>query len=384
MLVTEVCVHVRRRLIVAGALLGAWCALVSPASEGGLPPGDGSTSKTNLDLMTGRDAVVTLDTGEVFRGRMLGHGGGMLALRNRYAGEFEVPLERVRRVAPWTPPEESTALVNPLSSATIESEAPVGGGASTLPPESQGKPKPPAPGGSDPAQATAAAKPPAPERQGFWDKHEYSVEGGLSGSSGQSERSNLRFGFAGRWTRPDDVLTFDSRYIYTRQRDETVQDRFEAKLRNEWKTPEDPWIVFGESSAELDRFTNYDALLRAGAGVGYRFIRNDRTNLVGRVGGGLIHEFGSDDEGVHPEAILGIDFNHKFDDAQSFVVNAEAFPSLENLDRYRTRTKAYYEVRLSEKTNLNLRLGIEHRYDSGSGEGNRENLDYAATFVIKF
>lgn len=357
----------------------------------GLPAGDGGTSESNLDLMTGRDAVVTLDSGEIFRGRLLGHGGGMLALRNAYAGEFEVPLDRVRRVEAWVPPPTNPVpVVNPLVTSPVETDMPVipgsSGGVAGVEVDPAVLPAP-SPDAAKPKDATAnaAEKPaPPPAPAGYWQKSEYSFEAGLSGSSGQTERSNLRFGFAGRWTNPDDVLTFDARYLYTRQRDQTVQDRLEAKVRNEWISLDSPWQVFAESSAEFDQFTAYDALLRGGAGVGYRFVRNDKTSLVGRVGVGFVREFGSDDEDIRPEGILGVDFSHKFDTLQSLVVNAEAFPSLEDLGRYRTRTRAYYEVRLSEKTNLNFRLGVEHRYDSDSGQQNPENLDYAATFVIRF
>jgi putative salt-induced outer membrane protein YdiY len=346
-------------------------------AQDGLPAGDGGTSEANLDLMTGRDSVVTLDSGEVFRGRLLGHGGGMVALRNAFAGEFEVPIDRVRKVEAWVPPPVNPVpVVNPLATSPVEAAMPQIAESGVLPVQ--------------PAEKAAEAKPaagggaPVVTEKGIWAKSEYSFEGGLSGSSGQTDRSNLRFGFAGRWSNPDDVLTFDARYLYTRQRERTVQDRFEAKARNEWISLESPWQVFAEASSEFDRFTRYDALLRGGAGVGYRFIKNDRTSLVGRVGVGFVREFGSDDQDVRPEGILGVDFSHKFDNAQSFVLNAEAFPSLEDFERIRTRTRAYYEVRLSEKTNLNLRLGVEHRFDNGPGQGDRENLDYAATFVIRF
>lgn len=382
--------HVPHRKPAVALLLAALCCARTANATEPLPPGNGGTSESNLDLMTGRDAVVTLDTGEVFRGRLLGHGGGMLALRNTYAGEFEVPIERVRRVEPWTPPlANPVPVVNPLATSPVDMDSPaipgaptgpaaIDAGSHTLPPQTPDTSK------TAGTQGTPAPTPPPPAPTGMWQKSEYSFEGGLSGSSGQTERSNLRFGFAGRWSNPDDILTFDTRYLYTRQRDQTVQDRLEAKVRNEWISLETPWQYFAEASTELDRFTRYDALLRAGAGVGYRFIRTDKTSLVGRVGVGFVREFGSDDEDLRPEGILGVDFSHKFDTLQSIVVNAEAFPSLEQFDRYRTRTRAYYELRLSEKTNLNFRLGIEHRYDSDSGQNNPENLDYAATFVIRF
>lgn len=353
----------------------------STAASDGLPSGDGSASRENLDLLTGRDAVLVLDSGEVFRGRLLGHGGGTVSLRNQFAGEFEVPVDRVRRVEVWVPaaPPASPPM-NPVASAPVESPLPVANEA--MP----GGLHPQAP--VTPATAFAPTQSGEPSR-GLWEKSEYSVEGGLSGSSGQTERSSLRFGFVGRWSNPTNVLTVDSRYISTRDRGKLVQDRFEGRGRHDWVWQDSPWQFFVESSGEVDRFTPYDALARVGGGLGYRFIGTETTTLVGRVGAGAAYEFGSHDDAFRPEGILGVDLSHKFDSLQSVVVNAEAFPSFEDFDRYRTRTRAYYELKLSEKANLNLRLGVEHRFDSvpgqgGSGATNRENLDYAATIVIRF
>ncbi|MFM9958604.1 MAG: YdiY family protein [Phycisphaerales bacterium] len=382
-----------RRVLLAAALL--FCAGSDiraqdavpqpPLTE--LPPGDGTTSTANLDLLTGRDAMLVLESGEVFRGRLLGHGGGTVSLRNQFAGEFEVPVDRVRSVDVWMPPQPPppVAPVNPLVSVPVESQLPLAQEVVVGLPTPVAPPAPAVP----PPDGTPQPATPAAAAAGFWEREEYSFEGGLSGSSGQTERSSLRFGFVGRWSNPTNVLTIDSRYISTRDRGNLVQDRFEGRGRHDWISADSPWQFFMDASGEVDRFTPYDALARIGGGVGYRFINSERTTLVGRLGAGMVQEFGSDDDNPRPEGILGVDFSHKLDSLQSFVLNAEAFPSLEDFERYRTRTRAYYEVRLSEKTNLNLRLGVEHRYDSipgenGGGATNRENLDYAATIVIRF
>lgn len=372
------------RPISAAVLLTALVVRAGAQPADGLPSGDGTANTANLDLMTGRDCVLTLDSGEVFRGRLLGHGGGTVSLRNQFAGEFEVPVERVRRVEGWAPPPANPVpVVNPLVSSPVETAALQESmpGAPVLPPkEAAVPPAAPAPAAPTPAAPTPASEPPPT----FWTKAEYSLEGGLTGSQGDTERSNLRLGFAGRWTRPDDVLTADARYVVSYDRDNKVQDRLDLRGRNDWNSPNSPWVVFAEGSAEFDEFTRYDALVRVGGGLGYRFIRSETTSLLGRLGAGVVKEFGSEDTDPRPEGILGLDFSHKFTPTQSIVSNIELFPSLDDLEQYRTRTRAYYEVRLSDKTNLNLRLGVEHRYDTGFSGSRQDQLDYAATFVIRF
>lgn len=349
------------------------------ATIDGLPPGDSSASRANIDLLTGRPVVVTLETGDVFRGRLLGMGGGSISLRNQFAGEFDVPLDAVRRIEVWLAPDPPEASVPPLAASPVEL---------ALPPESV--PMPPAAAQTETPSSTKPGPEPAPAPvataapKNFWQRGDYNLEGGLSGSQGNTERSSLRFGLVARWTAPDDVLSFESRYIYTRDRGRTTQDRLDLRARNEWLFEGKPWSIFAEGSGELDEFRDYDALVRGSAGVGYQFIKDDKTSLIGRLGFGASREIGSGDESIRPEGVLGADFSRRLTENQSFVINAEAFPSLEDLEQYRTRTRAYYEVRLSQTSNLNLRLGIEHRFDSSTDRKEQNDLDYAATIVIKF
>lgn len=352
----------------------------APRAAGLLPPGDGTASADNLDLLTGRDVLLTLDSGEVFRGRLLGHGGGTVSIRNQFAGEFDVPAERIRQAVAHEPPSPTPVPPPPpLVSTPVEQSlgptadiTPV-----TRPPEVT--PVPDA-GSASQANTAQAQQPPTP----LWEKQEYHVEGGFAGTEGNTRRSNLRFGGVARLSRPDDILTLEGRYLTTRERERTTQERVELRGRNDWISTESPWQFFVEGSAELDRFREYDALVRGGGGVGYRLLQTDRTSLVARLGAGFSRKFGSNDESVRPEGILGLDFSRRFRDADSLVINAEAFPLLEELDRYRTRTRAYYEIRLSERVNVNLRLGVEHRYESDPGRREHSDLDYAATIVVKF
>jgi len=342
----------------------------------GLPWGDASTSRKNLDLLTGRDVVLTLDSGEVYRGRLLGHGGGTISLRNQYAGEFEVPADKVKKVEPWQAPSPTpVAPPPPLAATPPEAVLPTQPVAPTVlaPPVPAPAPAP------QPAQAAAPVAEPK-----FWDKIEFNLEGGLNGSQGNTDRVNLRFGTVARWTRQDDIASLEYRLVRTDDRNRTIQNRQELKGRNDWLSLSTPWTVFAEGSAEFDEFKDYDSLMRLGGGVGYRFIHDAKTTLTLRLGAGFSRKFGSTDDEYQPEGIGALDFSHRITDAQSIVVNAEYFPSLDNFDQYRTRTRAYYEIRLSDKTNLNLRFGVEHRYDTDPGRREHNDLDYAATFVLRF
>lgn len=358
-----------------------------------LPAGDGTASAKNLDLMIGRDVAIALESGEVFRGRLLGRGGGSVAIRSQFAGEFEVPIEKLTSVratdlnkgspAPLTP----ALAASPVDTMITGVQMPLPGQPQLPGPDTTTATVQPLPTPA-PAAAVATATDTKSTPQGFWTKSEYNIEAGLSGSQGNTERSNIRLGFAARWTRPDDTLTLNSRYLYNNSQGTTNQNAFNLNIRNEWTQVASPWSEFVESSVEADEFKPYDALVHVGGGVGYALIKNDKTKLTIRLGAGASKEFDGPDDNVNPEGIIGMEMNQRINATQTLVTNAEVYPSISSSGEFRTNLRAYYEFALTTSGNLNLRFGIEHRYDSLS-QGNNKGYDhndvnYGATLNWRF
>ncbi len=123
--------------------------------------------------------------------------------------------------------------------------------------------------------------------------------------------------------------------------------------------------------------------LTLNAGIGYRFIKGEATTLTGRFGSGASRKFRGSDNVWEPEAMFGVDFEHKISDRQKLRATVEYYPEWDDFGLYRIRSDAGWEVLLDEKTNMSLKLGVIDRYDTRDS-GQRPNaLDYTLLLLWK-
>jgi putative salt-induced outer membrane protein YdiY len=208
----------------------------------------------------------------------------------------------------------------------------------------------------------------------FWDGWGHTVALGLNGSEGNTENLSIRASLKGE--RKEEFMATAYELIYGRveQSGDVTQNRFEGRARNDWLFRDSPrWRYFLTATYEYDDFQDWQHRVTVGNGFGYAFIQDERTLLLGRAGIGVVREFGGSDNRWRPEGILGVDLEHKLTERQKLTATAEVFPELLELGPYRARAAASWEVLLDEEMNLNLRLGVEDRYDSSPGEGRKRN-----------
>lgn len=226
----------------------------------------------------------------------------------------------------------------------------------------------------------------APERRlSFLEGWDGVIEGGLSGSEGNTETLDLRFGLELERLTKEMETTVGFNYSYGLESGDEVKNRAVLNLRNDWNFGDSPWGFFLQGRGEYDEFQDWRWRLSAFAGPSYAFIRTDDTLLRGRVGAGITREFGGEENAIQPEGLIGLDFRHKFTETHRVFATAEYLPSLSNWPDYRLYGRAGYEVMLSESTNMVLRLGAENRYDSSPGLGRKRNdLEYFVTIGWRF
>jgi len=214
-------------------------------------------------------------------------------------------------------------------------------------------------------------------------------EFGLNGASGNTELFNLRAGLNAQRKTDDNLFTASLLYTYANQMNVLTQNQMLFNARDEILFTGGPWSVFASSNIEYDELRLYQFLVGTYAGVGYQFIDNAKTNWRGRAGAGAVYEFARESSGVPsrwvPELLFGTDFNHKFDDRQSFESTVEYYPRVDNFSQYRLRARAAYAIILDKDLGIALRLGMQNRFDSNPGPGFRQNdLTYFATLGFSF
>lgn len=225
---------------------------------------------------------------------------------------------------------------------------------------------------------------PLPRSLRGWTGH---IELGLNGADGNSESFNVRGG-AGA-TRKGEIWNAQAKFVYSRNTsgDEVTRNRFDSSLRNDFRfEKESRWRFFTQSSYEYDDFQDWQHRISLGLGLGYAFIEDDATTLIGRAGPGVTGELGREDgDDWTPELIAGVDVSHQFTDRQRIFGTFDIYPSLENFTDYRFAAKAGYEIVVDPDTGMALRLGIEDRYDSTvSGGKKRNDLEYFVLLAWNF
>lgn len=212
-----------------------------------------------------------------------------------------------------------------------------------------------------------------------------SVELGITGSSGNVERFSGRGGVRAERRTELYESKGELTYIFARTDGDTSQNEAHLLLRTDRLFIDSPWRIFGIGMADYDEFKDWDVRLAAFLGVGYAFIQDDRTQLIGRLGAGVKREIGGEENAFVPEGLIGVDFEQRITERQRVIATFDFFPELREFGPYRFIGRAAWEILVDPAVNLSLRIGAESRYDSTPGLGvKRHDLDYFATVVWSF
>lgn len=176
------------------------------------------------------------------------------------------------------------------------------------------------------------------------------------------------------------TTTFGASYVWGSSSNTTNKSHGELSLRNDWKLDE-PWGLFGILKAEYDEFQRWQWRLSGAFGPSYNFIKNDTTLLKGRVGIGFSYEMGKQaEEKIVPELDIGFDWSHKFNDRTRAFASFDYYPSLDEFPEYRMVGNAGLEVALDPGSGMNLKLGVQDRYDHRAQAPTKKNdVDYFVT-----
>ncbi len=217
-----------------------------------------------------------------------------------------------------------------------------------------------------------------------WALWHGSVELGLSGTDGNSETFNVRFGAKAKREVPRAVHTYEFTYL-----DKSADSRQTARSalldgRSEWPFPNSPWSFFVHALGEYDEFKAFDVRASGDTGLGYQFVKNERTDLKGRFGGSASHEFGGPDDDVVPELVFGMEWKHCFSPRQNVSVQVDYFPNVTAFTDFRMNGRASWEVVVAPEWNLSLKTSVVDRYDSTPGTALSNDLDYSLLLLWSF
>ncbi len=218
----------------------------------------------------------------------------------------------------------------------------------------------------------------------FWDPWEGNVELGLSGTEGNSETFNVRFGLTAKHRAPTFVQSLQVTSIQKSAAGVTTANTALIDGRLEWPMPQSRWNYSIHGLWEYDEFKAFQYRVSGDTGPGYEFIQTETTTLLGRSGFSVSHEVGGPENAWNPEILFGGEFKHKFNPTHSISAKAEYYPTITDWSDFRLNSQASWEIALSAAWGLSLKLSVIDRYDS-SPEGARPNdLDYSTLLLWTF
>ena len=221
------------------------------------------------------------------------------------------------------------------------------------------------------------------------------LEFGGNVTDGPTETGNIVVRFRTTKTKPDNITRVDMNYRLSTSNNNRTVNRFDAGLFSEWNREDTEWNTFSQGRYEHAEFESWDHRLTGSGGIGYRFLnvkelnedgnQVDFLNVIGRLGGGLRQEFGSQNEELAPEGLVGLDMDMRLSDDQRLLGITRYYPDLSESGQFRIESAIDWTIDIDKLKGVSLKLGLQHEYNSQKDVGiSKNDVSAQATLVIKF
>jgi putative salt-induced outer membrane protein YdiY len=218
---------------------------------------------------------------------------------------------------------------------------------------------------------------------GFLRDWERRLEVGVNGAQGNSDFFNVLGGLSLGFENDYHRWAIEARYRLNEKDGEKSAHSAFASVAKDWLHPGRLWFPFLETRYDYDEFQDWDHRLSGTAGVGYTFLDRKRFELLGRAGLGASRTWGSEDERIAPEALLGLEGDWAIAERQKLSFYTKLFLDLAETGEYRNLSGAAWVIALNDE--LSLKLGAENRYESRvEGDAERNDLRYVGSLLIGF
>ena len=215
---------------------------------------------------------------------------------------------------------------------------------------------------------------------GFFDGWDGSVSFGLFGTSGNTERYNMRADIDGGRKTDRHITSFLGTFTKAAASSEITEQKGRFFANNDFLIDDSEWAVFANANLEYDEFKEaWDTRLSLFGGAGRVLFDDDKTFLNARAGFGATREIGGVEEDWTFEGLLGADLTHKLTESQSLEAKVVVNPELEDVGEFRVFTRVAWTMMVAPSANMSLIVGAENTYDSSPGAGDKRNdIDYFA------
>lgn len=248
-------------------------------------------------------------------------------------------------------------------------------------------PSPPPEAMADPGTALGdAAIVPAPKwyEPSFWfgpTPWDAGLQLGLNGSRGNNDVLSMRVG--GHLNRESSLWKLATSLGYNKNVANDVETQNNAKfdLRIDRNVQGTRWTLFFLENVIYDEYQSFDVQLSLNVGIGYRFLKTETLDFLGRFGAGSTRELGGVDNEWVPQALFGLDYTHQITKMQKLTAKVDVFPEWADFSNYRVVADCGWQIDLDQPKNVSLKASIIDRYDSTPNGSRPNNFDYAILLI---
>ena len=171
----------------------------------------------------------------------------------------------------------------------------------------------------------------------------------------------------------DTTTTLEASYFYAESNNERSENRATFYANNDWKMPDSKWFYFGRGQFDYDSYQDWDTRLGLYGGAGYHLYQEEDFTMNLRGGLGAIREWGSDNDDVELEVLLGTDGVWTITESQSLEFSSTIYPNLSDTGEFRLVNSLGWSVLVDEETNMSLAAGLLHEYQSDVDEPTKDH-----------
>jgi putative salt-induced outer membrane protein YdiY len=212
---------------------------------------------------------------------------------------------------------------------------------------------------------------------------EHNIEIGLDGSAGVSQDETLRLGLEFQYEDDKDRWHFNTIYDLDRSEHETSENKAYTTLTKDWLLKDSKWFYFSYSGFDWDKFRDWDYRISQYGGIGYQLIKDEKWDVLGRLGLGVKHIIGDEvSDETTMEAPLGFAITRNMKDKHTIKFSNIFFPSLTNVGEHRNVSDFNWNIKFDYYRGFGLKVGLRNEYDST--EMSKNDLDYYTSITWDF
>jgi hypothetical protein len=186
----------------------------------------------------------------------------------------------------------------------------------------------------------------------------------LDSSTGNTDEQAARLGSHVERSLIDRRMITDMSYYHKVSEGDVTDNKFTLGYVRDWLYPESLWFWFMMGRLDYDEFESWEKRANAQIGGGYHLFNNDDMMLDLRLGLGPRREWGSENNDVVAEAILGADFRWDITSKQRCVFSPYFFPVVGDVEDYRARISGEWRFLFDKDMNLSFLIGTLYEYTS--------------------